>query len=346
MGDDLDYGNYFESIRRFLVDDGGRVLADAVGRQLGTTVRLSEFRSVEIQLEKHGEYYHPARVRSRYKDTECSLVVNLAASEKGKRILRQDFENLQRLGACDPWGFLPRFYHLAPGKAPGSPAMALGQWLAGFEEFHLSAKPEPGRYLPVVWAPDGPRHLTPSQNDAIYRGAAALLTAFYNPLTFEQIGQWHHAAGDFVVNVDTDPLAVRLITVRRYAPLLDGVRVTTATVLHGLLLFLVNLTIRMRFDRLDGTGAMVLADTRAVLPVVEGFVHGLSLRETAGEGPEDLAEGFFQYLKQSSESDLSELVTTVIGRLHPRTAGRSQLRRQRAAHAAALAAAVVRCRRS
>jgi len=338
----LRYGQYFESVRRFLLADGGHALACVVGEQLGTALQPSDLQAVDIRLAKHGQYYHPARVRVRCADAEVSLVVNVAATAQGKLVLRRDFENLRRLSARDPWGFLPRVYRLAPGTGPRSPALFMGQWLQGFDEFHLSAAQPDGGYTPVVWAPAGPRRLISMEADGLYRGAAALLTAFYNPETFEHIAQWHHAAGDFVVDADADPPAVRLITVRSYAPLLEEVRLSTETVLLGLLLFLVNMTVRMRFDRLDGTGAMVLASTQTVFPVLEGFWQGLVLREHAGLGLEDLISGFSCYLRRWSEPDLAELVDAVIERLPSGTPQRAPLRRQASRHAAALASAAAR----
>lgn len=338
----LRYGAYFESVRDMLLEDDGRILAAAVGRRLGTAVQPSDLKAVDICLEKHGAHYHPARLQVRCRNVDVALMASVACSETGKQVLRQDFENLRRLGADDRWGFLPRVDHLFRAKEPRAPAMMLGQWLEGFDEFHLSRKTGDGGCALVVWAPEGPRQLAQAQADAVYRGAGALLTAFYNPLTFEQIGQWHHAAGDFVAAADANPPAVRLTTVRSYAPLLEGVPVTTETVLHGLLLFLVSLTIRMRFDRLGGTGAAVLADTQTVFPVLQGFFEGLSLRERADNGLEGLAAGFCLYVTRLSESDLASLVTTVSDRIDPRTPGRELCGRRCGGHAAALAAAVAR----
>lgn len=338
----LRYGEYFSAVRRFLVRDRGRVLAAAVGRQLGTALQPSDLLAAEIHLEKHGQHAHPARLRVRCIAAETDLVIQLSVAGTGRQILQRDFENLRRLGTRDPWGFLPQVYCMDPGGHPRSPAILLGRWLTGFEEFHLSADPEDGSSAPVVWTPEGPRRLDAAQAAALYRGAARLLTAFYNPETFEQIGQWHHAAGDFVVDAAADPLAVRLITVRSYAPLLEGVRATTAAVLHGLLLFLVNLTIRMRFDRLDGTGKAVVAGTSTVPAVLDGFFDGLRLQEQAGMAPEGLAAGFRRYLPQLSKSDLAQLVHAVTERFPEHIPGLTAFREQRAGHAAALAAAVAR----
>lgn len=339
----LRYGAYFESVRDVLLEDDGRVLAAAVGREMGTAVQPADLQSVDICLEKHGAHYHPARLQVRCRDVDVALVMSVASSETGKQLLRQDFANLLRLGADDRWGFLPRVYHWFRATEPHRPAMMLGQWLEGFDEFHLSRRADDGACALVAWAPEGPRQLTSEQSDTVYRGASKLLTAFYNPLTFEQIGQWHHAAGDFVVAVDANPPAVRLTTVRSYVPLLEDVPVTTQTVLHGLLLFLVNLTVRMRFDRLDGTGAAVLADPQTVVPALEGFFEGLTLRESVQSDLEGLAAGFGLYLSRQPEHDLSALVTAVSDRIAPGTPGRELVAGRSGEHAAALAAAAARC---
>jgi hypothetical protein len=339
-GHGLRYGDYFESVRDVLLEDGGRVLAVAVGRQMGTVVQPADLQAVDICLEKHGAHYHPARLQVRCREADVALMMSVAPSETGKQLLRQDFENLRRLGADDRWGFLPRVYHWFRATEPHTPAMMLGQWLEGFDEFHLSRKADDGGCALVVWAPEGPRQPTSEQSDAVYRGAAKLLTAFYNPLTFEQIGQWHHAAGDFVVALDATPPPVRLTTVRSYAPMLEDVPVTTESVLHGLLLFLVSLTIRMRFDRLDGTGDAVLAETHTLFPALEGFFEGLTLRESVQSDLEGLAAGFGLYLSGQSESDLSTLISSVSDRIASGTPGRELFAGRGGEHAAALAAAV------
>jgi len=126
---------------------------------------------------------------------------------------------------------------------------------------------------------------------------------YYNLETFEQIFPWHHAAGDFVVKVQKESIDVRLVTARQYAPMLD--RSEGVSVHEGLLFFLLNLSVRMRLDRLDGVGAVAWADDDCVDATLEGFVEGLRIKQTKGFIHEGFVNGFLQYVGSLAKEDLS-----------------------------------------
>ena len=175
--------------------------------------------------------------------------------------------------------------------------------------------------------------------DRLHQEAARILSRHYNPLTFEQIFPWHHAAGDFVVRIDAPELAVRLVTVRQYAPLFahcvaDAGPAPAADGLAGLLLFLANLSLRTRVDRLDGVGDVVLAEASVIGPTIAGMLAGMAER---GDSPPD---DFRAYLLERSPAQLAEVFMRVMEGWHPGAAETAPVRDVLADHVLAFWEAV------
>jgi hypothetical protein len=167
-----------------------------------------------------------------------------------------------------------------------------------------------------------------------------ILTAYYNPMTFEQIFAWHHAAGDFIVNIDQGRPEVKLITVRRYAPLFENIEPDPETVIQCLQIFLYNLSLRMRLDRLDGVGEMARAPDLVVKATVQGFFKGLNLQLTAQDLPLELASIFRTYIKLQSKQDIIDGITDVISTYDPAMPGLVLLQDQLVSHAEMLSAVI------
>jgi hypothetical protein len=140
----------------------------------------------------------------------------------------------------------------------------------------------------------------------LYRNAAMILSACYDPITASQIFPWHHAAGDFVVRVEGEGASVRLITVRDYIPMTgtadepDNER----EILEALVVFFIHLSIRMRLDRLDGVKEVVWAPDGCLDPMIDGFFQGLDLTARINGFPEDFPETFRHYISRHPASDL------------------------------------------
>ena len=118
-------------------------------------------------------------------------------------------------------------------------------------------------------------------------------------------------------------LDVKLITVRRYAPFLKNLtRIKNSTndielILQALLIFFLNLSIRMRLDRLDGVGDVVWADKLAVHSTLAGFIKGLGLKPPVQFFPDSVDRCFMYYLSNCTKDDLYDLSKTVISSYHP-----------------------------
>ena len=158
----------------------------------------------------------------------------------------------------------------------------------------------------------------------LYRQAARILTYYYNVESFEQILSWHHAAGDFVVRIDNADLDIKMISARAYAPLFTNLshpkngEKDVELILQALLIFFLNLSIRMRLDRYDGVGDIVWADRMAVQCTFDGFFDGLASKPTVASMPDSIDRCFRYYLSVCSQEDLFDLSKGVLKTFHRR----------------------------
>ena len=332
-GINVRYGDYFQAVFAFLQKDGCRRLRRAAADQLGRAVQPDAIESIEVFLEKHGAFYHPARVRFACGGVPVSLVVNVAASAEGKGVFEAEVCALRRLAgrgnAAVPKVFAADRIDLKAG--PGL-CLFLGQWFEGFHEFHLSGDPlAAGRLGVRVWdSAKGPYFLEDGPARILYRKAARLLTDLYDPASRDQVLGWHHAAGDFVVRIDpTGGVEVRLITVRKYAPLVAAESADPQAMVEGLVLFSLGMTQAMRLDRLDGVGETVWADDWVLAEAMAGLHRGLSAKGAQGAFPPGFVDGFFQYLARYPEDDLAETARRLADR-YPETSSNRRLVRSRA----------------
>jgi hypothetical protein len=107
-----------------------------------------------------------------------------------------------------------------------------------------------------------------------------------------------------VVKAQEKSIDVRLVTARQYAPMLE--RSKGISVREGLLFFLLNLSLRMRIDRLDGVGALAWADDDCVDATLEGFWQGLRIKERKGTVRTGFVAAFAQYVRSLGKEDLSD----------------------------------------
>jgi len=306
------YGDYFTAVHRILEGDRFAALTGAVRECLGKSVTAADLGTVRIYLEKHGQFYHPARVTVAVANTRLAFVVNVAVTKIGRSYLREDFGNIRLLNDRFPYRFLPQVYCKGEVALPGRSRrleMFLGEWLAGYHEFHLSGEPAEKNSRLVVWDPvKGAHPLSKQQRGNIYRQIALIMTAYYDLETFEQIFSWHNAAGDFIVKTDGGQIDLRLITVRKYAPLFADVSGDADTILQALLIFFLNLSIRIRLDRFDGVGPFGWGDDDMVDAALNGFFDGLSLQVRFGRIPKELPDLFAGYLKALASDDRDTLL--------------------------------------
>ena len=277
----ITYGDYFNKAKDFISRNNFSNIRKALSAHLDHEPEPHEITMVKIFLEKHGELYHPARLHIIYKDKTYQFVLNLAFSEAARSIIKREFGLLKKLH--DHNEFIPRVYVYDQDVQPASitAAMILGEWFDGFSEFHVT-EPEKGRKLigPVVlWdAQKGRIILKEKEAFDIYRNAAKILAYYYDIGTSEEISPWHHAAGDFVAKQTDTGIDVRLITIRGYQSRTTHSPENEDDIFLGIIRFFIVMTLKMRIDRIDGTGKSVFLDGFVLKAAVKGFFDGLMLR--------------------------------------------------------------------
>jgi len=323
----LSHGEYFHSLRTFLENDGCEIICRALTRRLQQNVKAQDIREIHICLEKHGEFYHPARIEVLACHQKISFVLNVAVSETGIETIKKEYHSLTKLNDEFPLCFLPEVYGFGEVESMGDHKirMFLGHWFEGYNEFHVARDPSDKRNKILVWDDIRRRcYLSSEESVDLYRQAARILTYYYNVESFEQIFPWHHGAGDFVVKIVNSDLDIKLISARGYGPLftnsaqLKSGQKDVELMLQALLIFLVNLSVRMRLDRYDGVGDIVWADGPAVQSTLDGFFDGLALKLPVASMPDSLDKCFRYYLSNCTREDLVELSKATIKTFHRR----------------------------
>ncbi|MFO7554501.1 MAG: hypothetical protein R6W88_04785 [Desulfobacterales bacterium] len=313
----INYGDCFSAARDFLEKDRYAILTQGISQHLYRRIPPEEINEIRIILDKHGAFYHPAKIETVLKDVQISLVLNVAVTEIGKQCAQSEYRLLKMLDTDYPHSFIPKVY--AQGTVftkmdQVETRMFLGEWFEGFNEFHISIDPDDKKYKMVVWDHEqGNFFLTTQQTIDLYRQAAKILTCYYNIETFEQIFSWHHGAGDFVLKCQKDDIEVKLVTVRQYRSMFEDIIASehidpdAELIMEALLVFFLNMAIKMRIDRLDGVGDIVWSDDAALKGILKGFFEGLVLKPEISVFTEPLNDCFRQHLLSCRRADFFDL---------------------------------------
>lgn len=336
------YGDYFTAVQDYLSQDCMAVPVQVARLMTGRIITVGDIDHLVVHLIKHGAFYHPAKVDVMLSDgTGPSFVLNVAVSPAGRAMLAAEAVHLEQLYRDYTRHFTPQVYHCGAGQCQGGGRLPIfaAQWLSGFHELHRSGALD-GDSQWVVWDTDeGHWYLTPAQTADFFRQAVCILTSLFNPYTLHVIGRWHHAAGDFVVGKHAGDIDVRLITVRRYEPLVpldDTDAVSLETVLDALVVFFLRTSLWMRLDRLDGVGELVWAGEKVLGPIWAGFVQGLNDMAECHGLPSDFVDGVSCYVASHSQQELFELGQALVHRLG-NTPEAALISRHLRAHTTALA---------
>jgi hypothetical protein len=321
-GMSIHHGDCFLAARDFLEKDRYAVIAQAVSQHLHRPIPFKEIDEVRIILDKHGAFYHPAKIEAVLEDVQISFVLNIAVAEIGKECAQREYRILEMLNADASYSFIPDVYaqgSVITERDQDETRMFLAEWFEGFHEFHLSRDPLDGTVKIIVWDNDrGNFFLTNHQTMQLYREAAKILTYYYNIETFEQIFSWHHAAGDFVLKCCNEDVEVKLVTVRQYGSMFkknihaEHRRPNAEMILEALMVFFMNTAIKMRIDRLDGVGEMAWADKIALMGILKGFFEGLALKPTLNGFEAPLHDCFLQHLLACSAADFSDMNHAIV----------------------------------
>jgi hypothetical protein len=326
-GDDcITIGDYFRAARLFFEKFGIEMIANAFRQRLNHDIQSKDIARISIYLLKHGEFYHPSRIEVSVHNQQIDFVLNVAFSETGQNYIKGEYCALKKLAQELSFAYLPQVYGWEEVFISENckAVMFLGEWLNNYHEFHISRDPADDKNKIVVWdSKRGNYFLSANQSLNLYTQAAGILTSYYNLESFEQICSWHHAAGDFIVSLTNEKVDLKLIAVRQYASRfknLDDRKNTendTELVLQTLLLFFLNLSLKMRLDRLDGVGDIVWADNLAVQGSLIGFLNALKVKLHVPSLQDSPLRCFFYYLSLCSKADLFELSETILTTSNP-----------------------------
>jgi len=318
----INHGDYYTAVRNFLERDRYAIITQSVSQYLHGTITPDEIEEIRIFLDKHGEFYHPSKVEVVLQAVKIPFVLNVAVTDVGKQCAQREYWLLKKLNTQYPESFIPKVY--AQGNVftkmdQVETRMFLGEWFEGFSEFHISLDPDDKKHKIIVWDHEhGNFFLTPHQTMELYRQAAKILTYYYNIETFEQVFSWHHGAGDFVLNCQEDDIELKLVTVRQYRSMYENTIVSESIepdselILEALLVFFLNMAIKMRIDRLDGVGEIVWSDDVALRGILKGFFEALALKPIISVFEEPLDHCFRQHLLSCSRADFLDLNYAIV----------------------------------
>jgi len=307
-------GDYFDAIRGFLLQDDAAALRTASRGHPGLSPeRIAD---VSIRSEKHGALYHLASVDVDTPEDSVRFALNTAVDKDIHPQLRSEYALLRSLNRAYTLSFLPTPRFLggtAVRSAEGVEylSMMLTEWLEGYHEWHLGVYGETEGIC--IWDNEnGLRWATESEYYEIFRQASRILAYYYDFPGSRQIYPWHHGAGDFVVNTSGTRVEVRLSTARDYQSIMDRIGAHDADPMMALFYFFLNLSIKMRLDRLEGTGDPVWAGVRCVQATVHGFFESLYDLEDAGRHPPGLAAELLALMVSFHPGELKDVLHSLL----------------------------------
>lgn len=318
------YRRYFLAIQRELSRHEYAVLRETLNRKGSGRTGPRDWEALHIIAEKHGNYYHPARIEVVTRKEILRFVMNVALTEWGKALIPQEVRALILLSRKYSYPFIPQvLFHSAFSSDPsglnegGEQALCffVADWFEGFHEFHWSLDPQSGQRRLLLW--DGgvnPSFLSRAEEEQILMEAAKILTLYYDHGTYEQIYPWHHGAGDFVARVGGGEVEVKLVTVRQYGPMIEPKK---AQPIEALLFFFLNLSLRMRLDRLDGIGEKIWAEEHSLAATWRGFLEALEVKKKAGDLDSAFLDRFFREAARLSLKDLAERFSALLKAYNP-----------------------------
>ncbi len=335
----VNYGDYFQAVGKFLKKNHYNLISAAVSHRIGRSINPEEIRDIRVCLEKHGAFYHPARIDVVGADFRTKFVLNVAVSRTGRDHIEKEYGIIGKLNEVIQGHYLPNVYARddIALKKDLTLDMFLGEWFDGYHEFHLSRDPTDNTLKIRVWNPDrGGFYLSEQQCLELYRQVSRILTSCYNVETTAHIFSWQHASGDFIVKLDHNTLDVKLITVRNYDAVLKNRDRNTETIMFALLVFFLNLTIRMRLDRLDGAGELAWSDDITVPGSVLGFLEGLAQKPGTDMLPGPIDVCFMLQFANHTPSELMDVSRTLLDAYCPQAPEVPLIRRHLHKHLAVL----------
>ncbi len=315
----LTLGDYFEAIKKFLLKDEGNFLihilrAGSIGEGSPDTIRR-----IRIRSEKHGVLYHVASVEIVVGEKPIKLAVSTGVSTEARSCLTNEYDILKSLQRSLSPSYLPTVYQKGEMVCPDGHqpyetlTLVLSEWLEGFHEWHFSVDATDNRQKVCIWDLEkGHRYASEEEAFEIFRKASRILTLYWDPHTFKQIHPWHHAAGDFVVKTGDDGIHVKLTTARGYRSIMNSLSRDDVRPMIARVYFFLNMTVRMRLDRLNGVGDTVWAGDFSVQATTDGFFDALQILAEKGLMMPDEIRGLLSLLQSLNAEEFDSLFNPLL----------------------------------
>jgi len=249
-------------------------------------------------------------------EARVKFTLSTAISQEGQDCILKEHDILHRLNRNSGFSFLPETYgirkmtcHTAQGKTVEMVILA-AQWFEDYHEWHIAVDPADDTRKIQIWdLKRGPRYASAGEASIIIGECSKILALYYDFENCNHIGAWHHAAGDFIVNCPQGGKPkVKLTTVRKYAPLMAAFSGRDVDPIIAFIYFLLDTTVRMRLDRLDGVGEMVWLDDFVVAATVKGFFDGLRELEIKEDGVKKvLAADLLKLMKSFARAEIKRV---------------------------------------
>ncbi len=313
-------GDYFLASSMFLSKNDFSILKSGLEIICDISVQTDQICRITLFLEKHGAFYHPLKIQVALTEHRIYLfVLNGAVSKPGLLLIEKEYQLISGLNKIYLKRYLPQVFGADVIKTDkGSIGFFLGEWLDGFKEFH--ATEDQGRKQISIWESDGKQHYISETNALpVYQEISRILTYYYDIETFQQIFPWHHAAGDFIIRQEDGKIHVRLITIRGYGSLTPfGTNEADKKkhILPSLLFFFLNMTLRIRLDRLNGISRMVMLDKQIINSTIEGFLSALDEKSLIYDFG-DLRSIFIEFFRQFNLEQIRGLLENILEDCYP-----------------------------
>jgi len=309
----LTLADFFHLVTHFVLGKAAPNLVSALSHYWGQNIALQDIDSAIIRYEKYGSLYQIVSAELIYGNLRAKFGVSAAMTPGARESIKDEYNLLSYFNTKTGLSYLPRVFcihsqDIRKSDQTDTVILMLAEWFEGYHEWHFS-KDEEGRTRIIIWDMGGGQR--PASDDeayAIIKEASFILTSCYSVETAERVFPWHNGAGDFVVNATPGKLGVKLIALRGYEPFTSNDPLETANPAWGMLQFIIELTTRMRLDKLEGMGDTTWADRSFVGAAIDGFLQAMATKEAQGQCGSLNVPEFVKSLKALSQDEVEQAI--------------------------------------
>ncbi|OPY72866.1 MAG: hypothetical protein A4E63_01089 [Syntrophorhabdus sp. PtaU1.Bin050] len=305
--------DFFSAIRDFILSSEGQPLVALLSRSRNRPVSMEEIGTITIRYEKYGTLYQIASAEIPVNGSRMKFAVSTAVSPFAQKTLDREFKLIGELNHRTSPSYLPQAYYIGTTrveqeKQTETLTMTLSEWFDDYHEWHFSSDDEESDRI-VIWdMGGGNRFASESESYEIIRQASRILTLYYDAGTYCRVAPWHHGGGDFIVRTGAEGVTVKLVTARGYDPLASLSTQKKINPYNALLLFFLELTLKMRLDKLEGMGETTWAGASVVKAAYHGFMQALKIKEEQEEWEDVEVENFTALLLSLRRDEVEKLI--------------------------------------